>query len=315
MKIGILGCGSIAEKIAQTINMMDKNYELYAVASRDIMKALVFKKKYNSEKAYGSYLDLVKDNEVDLVYIATINSLHYEHMRLCLEHNKNVICEKPFTLNYSEALEIINLAKTKNLYISEALWTSYMPFNNKLLEILKNEKIKSFYGVFNCNVIDKERVKNSTLGGGALLDLGVYPISFALRCFGFSFKNIYINNMYYSDSFIDVHTDISLVYDDFEARCVCNCVKDFNTYVKIETENLDIFIDSTNNPTTIKITNIDNMLSKTIDVKAKYTGYEYEFIDAYNAIHDGLKESRQWSTYKTLELMHILDQIFIKATK
>ncbi len=315
MKIGILGCGSIATKVCDTLVQMDNNYELYAVASRDIMKALDFKKKYNSEKAYGSYLDLVKDSEVDLVYIATVNSCHYEHMRLCLENNKNVICEKPFCLNYSEALEIINLAKQKNLYISEALWTSYMPFNNKLLEILKNEKIKSFYGVFNVNVFDKERIKTNSLGGGALLDLGVYPISFALRCFGFSYKNIFINNRYYSDSFVDVHTDISIVYDDFEARCVCNVVKDLETYIKIETENLDVYIDSSNNPETIKITNIENMLTNTMDVKAKYTGYEYEFMDAYKAIHDGLTESRMWSTYKTLELMRILDQIRIKSFK
>ncbi len=315
MKIGILGCGSIATKVCDTLVQMDNNYELYAVASRDIMKALDFKKKYNSEKAYGSYLDLVKDDEVELVYIATVNSAHYENMRLCLEHNKNVICEKPFALNYSEALEVINLAKQKNLYISEALWTSYMPFNQKLLDILKNEKIKSFYGVFNCPVYEKERIKSNTLGGGALLDLGVYPISFALRCFGFSYKNIFINNMYYSDSFVDVHTDISIVYDDFEARCVCNVVKDLETYIKIETENLDVYIDSSNNPETIKITNIENMLTNTMDVKAKYTGYEYEFMDAYKAIHDGLTESRMWSTYKTLELMRILDQIRIKSFK
>ena len=313
MKIGILGCGHIAEKIAETLNMMDDNYELYAVASRDMIKALEFKRKFNATKAYGSYLDLVKDEDIDLVYIATINSTHYENMRLCLEHNKNVICEKPFTLNYSEALEIINLAKSKNLFISEALWTSYMPFNNELLKILKKEKIKSFYGVFNVDVYDKERIYSNQLGGGALLDLGVYPISFALRCFGFSFKNIYINNMYYSSSLVDVHTDISLVYDDFEARCVCNCVKEFETYIKIETENLNIFIDSSNNPTVIKITNIENMLTTNIDVKAKYTGYEYEFIDAYKAIKDGLTEPRMWSNYKTLELMRILDQIRIES--
>ena len=316
MKIGVLGCGSIARKICNTINMMDKTkFELYAVSSRDMIKALEFKKEFNAEKAYGSYLDLVKDDNIDLIYIATINSQHYEHMRLCLENNKNVICEKPFTLNYSEALEIVNLAKTKNLFISEALWTSYMPFNDTLLKLLKGEKIKRFYGVFNVNVYDKERIQSNHLGGGALLDLGVYPISFALRCFGFSFKNIYINNMYYSDTQVDVHTDISLIYDDFEARCVCNCVKEFETYIKIETENLNIFIDSSNNPTTIKITNVDTMIENKIDVKAKYTGYEYEFMDAYNAIHDGLKESRMWSTYKTLELMHILDQIRIKSYK
>ena len=91
MKIGIMGLGSIAVKMAETINMMDSNYELYAVASRDIMKSLEFKKKYNAEKAYGSYLDLVKDDEVDLVYIATVNSSHYLNMMMCIDYKKNVI--------------------------------------------------------------------------------------------------------------------------------------------------------------------------------------------------------------------------------
>ena len=89
MKIGILGLGSIATKICDTLVQMDENYELYAVASRDMIKSLEFKKKYNAEKAYGSYLDLVKDDEVDLIYIATVNSSHYENMMLCIKHHRS----------------------------------------------------------------------------------------------------------------------------------------------------------------------------------------------------------------------------------
>ena len=315
MKIGILGCGSIAIKMAETINMMDSNYELYAIASRDIIKSLDFKKKYNAEKAYGSYLDLVKDSEVDLVYIATINSMHFEHMKLCIEHHKNILVEKPFTLNYSEAIEIMALAKQNNVFVAEALWTSYMPFNNILKDLLKDEVVTNFYGIFNVDVIEKERIKSLELGGGALLDLGLYPISFALRLFGFSFKDLYINNIYYSDSKVDTHTDISIKYNDFEARCICDCTKRFETYINITTRNKRIYIDSSNNPTFIKVFDKKENLIKEYDCKAKYTGYEYELIDCYNSIKDNLLEPRLWSHFKTLELMKILDTIRIKSLK
>ena len=314
MKIGIMGLGSIAEKMAETINMMDENYELYAVASRDMIKALNFKKKYNAEKAYGSYLDLVKDSEVDLVYIATVNSSHFENMMLCIKHHKNILVEKPFTLNYSEALEITTLAKQNNVFIAEALWTSYMPFNDTLKEILKDEVITSFYGLFNVDVINKERIIKHELGGGALLDLGLYPISFALRLFGFNYKDILINNVYFSDTNVDIHTDISLVYDNFEARCICDCTKSFQTFVNITTRNYRIYIDSTNNPSFIKIFDKKEQLIKEYKFK-NITGYEFELIDCFNAINDNLLEPRKWSTYKTLELMHLLDKITIKALR
>lgn len=314
MKIGIMGLGSIATKMAETINKMDSNYELYAVASRDMIKALNFKKKYNAEKAYGSYLDLVKDDEVDLVYIATVNSSHYENMLLCIKHHKNILVEKPFTLNYSEALEITTLAKQNNVFIAEALWTSYMPFNDTLKDILKDEVITGFYGIFNVDVINKERIIKHELGGGALLDLGLYPISFALRLFGFNYKDILINNVYFSDTNVDIHTDISLVYDSFEARCICDCTKSFQTYVNITTRNYRIYIDSTNNPSFIKVFDKKEQLIKEYKFK-NITGYEFELIDCFNAINDNLLEPRKWSTYKTLELMHLLDKITIKALR
>lgn len=315
MKIGIMGLGHIAAKMATTINMMDSNYELYAVASRDMMKSLDFKKKYNAEKAYGSYLDLVKDDEVDLIYIATVNSSHYENMMLCIKHHKNILVEKPFTLNYSEALEIMTLAKQNNVFIAEALWTSYMPFNDILKDILKDEVVTDFYGIFNVDVIDKERIIKHELGGGALLDLGLYPISFALRLFGFNYKDVVINNMYFSSTNVDIHTDISIIYDNFEAKCICDCSKSLKTYVNITTRNYRIYVDSTNNPTFIKVFNKEEKLIKEYDVKAKYTGYEYELIDSFNAINDKLLEPRKWSSYKTLELMRLLDKIAIKALR
>ena len=315
MKIGIIGAGSIARKICETINKMDNEFELYAISSRDMIKALDYKKEYNIEKAYGSYLDLVKDPLVDLVYIATVNSSHYLNMLMCIDYKKNVIVEKPFTLNYSEALEINSIAQENNVFVAEALWSSYMPFNNVLKDILKDDEIKSFYAIFNVNVYDKERVRSNELGGGALLDLGIYPISFALRLFGFSYKDIIINNMYFSNTNVDTHTDISIIYDNFEARCVCDCTKELQNYVNIVTNNHRIYIDSTNNPTFIKVFDKKDNLIKEYNFNDKISGYEYQFIDCNKAIKDNLLEPRLWSHFKTLELMHIIDKIKIKAIK
>ena len=128
MKIGILGTGWIAEMMSKTIKGMD-NAECYAVASRDLDKARKFKDKYLFEKAYGSYEELVKDKDVELVYIATPHSRHYEDMKLCIENYKPVLCEKAFTVNAIQAKEIIELAKKNNVFIGEAIWTRYMePF-------------------------------------------------------------------------------------------------------------------------------------------------------------------------------------------
>lgn len=120
MKIGILGAGNIARNMANTLNAME-DAQFYAVGSRSQEKAEKFAKEYGAEKAYGSYEDLVADPEVELVYIATPHSHHYEHAKLCIEHGKPVLCEKAFMANAKQAKEIYELAKEKNVFITEAI--------------------------------------------------------------------------------------------------------------------------------------------------------------------------------------------------
>ena len=141
-KIGIIGCGHIAEKMAATINGMQEA-ESYAVASRSIEKAQAFATKWNFSKAYGSYEELVTDSEVDLVYIATPHSHHFEHARLCIMNGKPVLCEKSFTANARQAEELIRLAEEKNVFITEAIWTRYMPLSVKMKELLDTYRTAS----------------------------------------------------------------------------------------------------------------------------------------------------------------------------
>ena len=118
MNIGILGAGSIARQMAYTISKMD-NATNYAIASRDYKKSQEFAQEFGFIKAYGSYEEMVKDPEVELVYIATPHSLHYEHAKLCLNNGKHVLCEKAFTTNEKQAEELFEIAKEKNLFITE----------------------------------------------------------------------------------------------------------------------------------------------------------------------------------------------------
>ena len=189
MNIGIIGAGWIAGKMAVTLSGLpaEKGLVKYAIASRDIAKAREFAAKWGFAKAYGSYQELVDDPDVDLVYIATPHSHHYPHSKLALEAGKAVLCEKAFMANAREAEEILNLAHKKGIFITEAIWTRYMPLSLKVKELLDAGEIgkPSLLNASLCYQMDgKERILRPDLCGGALLDLGVYSINFARMYYG-----------------------------------------------------------------------------------------------------------------------------------
>ena len=143
MNIAILGAGGIANTMAKTIvGMNDNNISLYAVAARDGERAKKFAKEYGIEKFYGSYEEMVQDEQVDLVYIATPHSHHYEHMKLCLNNGKHVLCEKAFTVNAKQAEEVIALGKEKGLLVAEAIWTRYMPVKTMIRHIDRKSVVR-----------------------------------------------------------------------------------------------------------------------------------------------------------------------------
>lgn len=125
MKIGILGAGRIAATLAETMNKMPE-VECYGVASRNLEKAEVFAKDHGFQYAFGSYEDMLADQNVELIYIATPHSHHYQHIKMCLDAGKHVLCEKSFTVNERQAAEVFRMAKEKNLLLTEAIWTRYM---------------------------------------------------------------------------------------------------------------------------------------------------------------------------------------------
>jgi predicted dehydrogenase len=188
VKWGIVGLGNIAHKFGRDLQL-SQNSVLQGVASRDLEKAKTFAQKFGAVNAYGSYLELVKDPEIDIVYIATPHALHFENTLMCLENGKSVLCEKPLGLDANQAKTMIEIARAKNLFLMEGLWTRFIPATEKVLELLDTKVIGDLLYVradfgFKAPINPKGRIYNKNLGGGSLLDIGIYPIYISLLTLG-----------------------------------------------------------------------------------------------------------------------------------
>ena len=193
LKVGILGCGRIARTMSKTLRMMmerDKSAVLYAVAARDLDRAKAFAAEEGAVAAYGSYEELLNDPEVELVYIATPHSHHAEQMKMCIEAGKPVLCEKAFTANAQQAREVFALAEEKHVLVTEAIWTRYMP-SRRMIEKFIRDGVIGEPKIVTANLCyaieDKPRLVDPALAGGALLDVGIYPLNFASMIFGNDF--------------------------------------------------------------------------------------------------------------------------------
>ena len=186
-KWGIIGCGQIAGKFAESLKVISDAI-LYAAASRSGEKARSFCKKYHVRKWYDSYEKLAEDPEIDAIYIATPHNLHLENSTLCIQNRKAVLCEKPLTVNEREAKKLIKNAREAKVFLMEAFWTRFLPSTVKLNQLLEDGLIGEvkllqadfgYYMPFDGN----HRSYNPDLAGGALLDVGIYPINFAQMIF------------------------------------------------------------------------------------------------------------------------------------
>ena len=184
----ILGCGHIARKFATDLKLLP-NARLYAAASRSIENAQSFAADLGFEKAYGNYSEMVLDSEVDVVYIAIPHSHHFEHTILCLNHQKAVLCEKAFAINSKEVSLMIEASKKNNTFLMEAFWTMFQPSFQMAMEIVRSGELGALKMVrsdfaFNAEYNPEKRLYNVDLGGGSLLDIGIYPIFMSLMAMG-----------------------------------------------------------------------------------------------------------------------------------
>lgn len=314
IKWGIMAPGTIAKKFAQTITQMDSNdVKLTAVASRSLDKAKEFASEYSIKHHFGSYEELCSCDDVDAIYIATPNNLHYECCVLALSHNKHVLCEKPFTTDAKQAEELYALAEDKGLFIMEALWTFHLPLLKKAAELIENGAIGDVHYItaeygFTAEGKRLERKFRSDLAGGALLDVGVYNIGFVkmmLKSDPETIKTECILNEYGTDMFgtvlatyknkrfasmtssIGIKTDVEGVVYGTKGRIY------FPNYQKAEYMKI-IYNDGT---------------VKEYKEPFKITGFEYQIEECCHCINQGSTESPSYTHKQSIEIMQTLDRI------
>jgi predicted dehydrogenase len=188
-RFGIIGPGRIAAKFCDSLQTLSQEAEVYAVGSRDDARAAAFGKRFGATKIYSTYEALATDPNVDVVYIATPHPFHFEQASLCLKNHKAVLCEKPMTVSYKQTLQLVELARKENIFLMEAMWSRFIPANEKMKQLIDEGaigEIKFMHADFGFIAPPdlNMRTFNMTLGGGAQLDVGVYPMFLALWLLG-----------------------------------------------------------------------------------------------------------------------------------
>lgn len=311
INFAILGAGSIANMLGITVQKME-NVNAYAVASRDLGRAQSMARKYGFEKAYASYEEMLRDPEVDLVYIATPHSLHAEHARMCLEAGKHVLCEKAFTVTAEEARSITALAKEKNLLLTEAIWPRYMPMAKTIQDFVKSGKIGKIHSL-TCNlgypIAHIERIWNPELAGGALLDVGIYTLTFASIVMGDDVKEI-TTTAVMNEHGVDMKSTTVLTYSDGRTSALFSSALGPTDRMGIlYGETGYAIVENINNFESLKIYNADHVLTEQIDRPEQITGYEYEVQAAADAINAGELECADMPHAESILIMETMDKI------
>ena len=311
MKLAILGPGRIADKVAQTLVQLPE-IECYAVASRTPGKAEAFAQKFGFSKAYTNYIEMLSDPEVELVYITTPHSHHYEQMKLCLEHGKHVICEKAFTINAEQARKIRTLAAEKGLYVAEAIWTRYMPSRKIINDVIQSGiigTVNTLTANLSYNVAYKERIIFPELAGGALLDIGIYGLNFALMHFGDDIVRIE-STVQKTVTGVDAMETITIFFRGGRMAVLTHsiyCRSDRKGI--IHGEKGYIVVENINNPQSVSVYDDNDNLLEHYEVPQQISGYEYEFQEAVRCIREGKLEPDSMPWEKTIQVMEIMDSL------
>ena len=311
MKVGILGAGGIAVKMANTVSQMD-GIENYAVASRSLEKARDFADKYGVAKAYGSYEEMLADPDVDLVYVATPHSHHCEWTIKSLEAGHHVLCEKAFAANYAQAEKMIECARSKKLLLAEAIWTRYMPSRKMIDDLIRSGEIGELVCVdsnLGYRIDQNQRLIDPALAGGSLLDLTVYCLNFSSMVMGDDIRRIDAK-MIPTPSGVDGKNTVMLSYKNGAMASMFSTL-----YALTDRRGLitgrDGFIEveNINNPQRITVYDASGKEKKTLVPPPQISGYEYELASCQKAIAEGKIECPEMPHAETLEIMQQMDEI------
>jgi len=309
---GIIGLGSIAQKFADGLKAVP-DAQLAAVASRTQAKADEFGKKNGAARSYGTYEEIVRDPEIDAVYIATPHNLHKENALMCIEAGKAALCEKPFTINAREAREVVDAARQRKVFLMEAMWTRYFPIMGRLRQLLDQGAIgevgmvQADFG-FRTDVNPKGRLFDPNLGGGALLDVGIYPLSFASMVLGKPAQATGLAAM--GETGVDERTGMVLRYPKGQIA-VLSCA------VRTNTPHEALVMGSQGrikvhgpfwHPSVMTVYR-DGNPPEEIPLPYEGNGYNYEAIEVMQCVRQGKLESAVMPLDETLSLMETMDTL------
>lgn len=311
IKWGIIAPGGIANAFAKEV-IKTKDGILSAVYGRNEDKTKEFAKMHKIDKYYSDIDEFLKDKDIDAVYIATPHNYHMEYAKKCVLAKKHVLCEKPFSYNYKTGKEIIDIARENNVFIMEALWTLFLPAVNKAKEWIEEGKIGKIKLItasfgFKSEFNAKHRLYNPDLAGGALLDLGIYPILFS-NFIANSYPNEIKANAEFTKTNVDESDIINLKYQDgILSSLNCSLTSKLNNEAVIYGENGKIVIPRFWSSKEAYLYTEENT-EKYID-EYEEAGYKYEIEEANNCIINKALESNVASHKNTLELAKIMDEI------
>lgn len=309
---GIIGPGKIAGKFAQDLQLVE-NAVLHGIASRDSERSDAFAKKYNAVRVFDNYEALAADPEVDIIYVATPHVFHFEQTMLCLRSGKAVLCEKPFGMNAQEVKIMTEEARSRNLFLMEALWTRFIPGTEKLLELIQKDTIGKvqyvkadfgFLGDSNKN----SRVYNPDLGAGTLLDIGIYPVYLSLLLLGIP------DQIKAVASFTDTGVDsfCAIISDYFSGE------KAFSESTILSNTPIEAFIygdkgsikmHSRFHHTERLTMQLNDNTSETFNLPYIGNGYYHEIVEVMDCLKQGKTESDKMSHSMSLALIKTLDNI------
>lgn len=309
IKWGIIGLGSIANQFARDLLLVE-DAELYAVASRNSDHAKAFALNYNALKAYGDYDSLINDENVDIIYIATPHDTHASLTIQSLNNKKHVLCEKPVAINHFDASQMIAASKKNNCFFMEAFWTRFNPsFREVLSKIREGElgEIKYINADFSFQVMNPAgRITDISLGGGSLLDIGVYPVFLTYVILGKPEK-ILASSLFF-DSGADQQTAIILQYNNAQAILQSNFMSHSNMSPTISGTEGRITLNSiwhmAQGYSLIKSDHKIDFYHPTVG-----KGFTYEIEECHQCIYNNQIESQIWSHQNSLDLIEIVDQI------
>jgi len=312
IKWGILGTGRIASVMATALESVD-NSELYAVASRDILKADGFASKFNIPVSYGSYEELVEDPEIDVVYIATPHNTHMANTLLALDHNKHVLCEKPLGVNQKEVSIVTEKAAEKKLFLMEALWSRFLPHILKTKElvesgVLGDVKLLTAYFCFKSNNGPEHRHFNKELCGGTILDTGIYNIFLSQLILGTPKRISSMAGL--SDQGVDNTCSYTFGYEN-DTLAVMHSSFLLNSPVVARiygTKGKILLEDRWFCPGKVTLINSEGKV-ETFEFEVENNGYQYEASEVVRCILAGKTQSESWSLNDSLKLVQVMDSI------